>query len=275
MAKIIRKPAVAGMFYPKDPTELRNVISSLLEENKPTKNYNDILGIIAPHAGYLYSGKSAAIAYNVLKQKPDFTTVIILSPSHHTYFDGCSIYKGDYYQTPLGDVPVSKVLAEFIDINSEKIFLSNKGHAKEHAIEVQLPFLQMIKSDFDIVPIIIGNQSAEYIRELSDVLSGIINEQIIIVASSDLSHFHNSEIAKKMDSIVIDDINNFEYPDLFTSLSNGECEACGGGAIVSLMETADVLSFDKAEVLSYTNSGNITNDKSSVVGYLSAVIYNN
>ena len=275
MSKTIRKPAVAGMFYPDDPTELRKVISDLLEDNKPTKKYNDIIGIVAPHAGYQYSGKSAAIAYNVLKENSDFKIAIILSPSHHVHFDGCSIYNGDYYQTPLGDVPICKVIAEFIDVNCKNIFLSKKGHTREHAIEVQLPFLQMINEDFYIVPIIIGNQSAEYIRELSDALSGIINEQIVIIASSDLSHFHNYEIAKKMDSIVINNINNFEYPDLYTSLSNGECEACGGGAIVSLLETADVSDINNAEVLSYTNSGDITNDKSSVVGYLSAVVYNN
>jgi AmmeMemoRadiSam system protein B len=274
MGSKIREPAVAGLFYPEDATELTKVLTDLLDKNRPAKKYDNILGIVSPHAGYLYSGSSAALAYNVLKENSDFSTAIILSPSHHLYFNGCSIYDGDYYQTPLGNIPVNKNIAEFIETNSKNIFIGNKGHDKEHALEVQLPFLQMISDNFDIVPIIIGNQNAQYIQELSNTLAEIINEKIIIIASSDLSHFHSSEEAEKLDSVVINRIENFDYPGLYTDLANGKCEACGGGAIVALLETADIMGVNKTKVLSHTNSGDVTNDKSSVVGYLSAVIYN-
>ncbi len=268
----IRKAAVAGLFYPDDETELENLILSLLDENKPEKEFVDILGIVAPHAGYSYSGKSAAVAYNVLKENSDFKTAIILSPSHHKYFEGSSIYDGDAYETPLGEIPINKAIAKYIIDNTETVSWGEEGHTEEHALEVQLPFLQIIKEYFDIVPIVIGSQSVEYITELANILSELITEDTIIIASSDLSHFHSKDKAQELDQVVINRINNFEYPELYNDLANGNCEACGGGGIITLLETADILGYNKAEVISYTDSGDVTNDNSSVVGYLSAVI---
>ena len=269
----VRVPAVAGLFYPNNSTELSEQINILLELNKPTKKYNNILGIIVPHAGYIYSGKSAAFAYNALKENIDFETAIIISPSHQEYFKGISIYDGSAYQTPLGDVPINKELAEDIVKRSKTISFSNKGHKKEHALEVQLPFLQTIKNDFNIVPIVIGDQSAEFIQDLSNVLSQIYDGRIILIISSDLSHFHSKKKASELDKIIVDRINNMEYPELYNDLANNKCEACGGGGIVALLECADIIGDYKAEVLSHTDSGDVSNDNSNVVGYLSAVIY--
>jgi len=271
----VRMPAVAGLFYPNNSTELLEQIKILLETNKPAKKYDNIFGIIVPHAGYIYSGKSAGFAYNVLKENNNFETAIIISPSHHEYFNGISIFDGDSYQTPLGNVPINKVLAADIVNLSKNISFSNKGHKKEHALEVQLPFLQVIKNDIKIIPIVIGDQSAKYIQDLSNTLSKIVDEKIIVIASSDLSHFHSKEKAFILDSVVINRINNFEYPELYNDLVNNNCEACGGGGIVALLECANIIGEYKAEVLSHTDSGDVSNDKSSVVGYLSAVIYKN
>jgi len=271
----VRMPAVAGLFYPLDATELSEQITNLLDSNKLDKKFNNILGIVVPHAGYIYSGKSAAIAYNVLKENNDFETAIILSPSHHEYFSGISIFDGDFYRTPLGDVPINKELATEIVNLSKTITFSNKGHKKEHALEVQLPFLQMIKKEFNIVPIVIGDQSAEFIQDLSNVLAQIYDGRIILIISSDLSHFHSKKKAFELDKIVVDRINNMEFPELYNDLANNNCEACGGGGIVALLECADIIGDYKAEVLSHTDSGDVSNDNLSVVGYLSAVIYSN
>ena len=271
----VRMPEVAGLFYPLDATELSEQITNLLDSNKLDKKFNNILGIVVPHAGYIYSGKSAAIAYNVLKENNDFETAIILSPSHHEYFSGISIFDGDFYRTPLGDVPINKELATEIVNLSKTITFSNKGHKKEHALEVQLPFLQMIKKEFNIVPIVIGDQSAEFIQDLSNVLAQIYDGRIILIISSDLSHFHSKKKAFELDKIVVDRINNMEFPELYNDLANNNCEACGGGGIVALLECADIIGDYKAEVLSHTDSGDVSNDNSSVVGYLSAVIYSN
>jgi len=273
MSARIRMPAVAGLFYPEDKDELTDLITSLLNKNKVNRKFKDIVGIVAPHAGYVYSGNSAATAYNVLKQNSDFETVIIISPSHTEYFKGSTIFDGDAYRTPLGDVPINRELAEVIVENGEFVSFGNLGHKQEHALEVHLPFLQMIKDEFDIVPIVIGDQSLKYVQDLSNAISELIDDKTIIIASSDLSHFYSKEKADKIDNIIVDRINNFEYPELFDDLANEKCFACGGGGIVALMETADIIGINKAAVLSHTDSGDVTQDKSSVVGYLSAVIY--
>ncbi len=273
MSEKVRKPAVAGLFYPEDSAELKRLIESLLEENESSKKYNNIVGIVAPHAGYIYSGKSAAVAFNVLKENSEFETAIILSPSHHEYFKGSCIYDGDAYETPLGKIPINKIIAEHIVDNSDSLFFGNKGHKDEHALEVQLPFLQIINSDVNIVPIVIGDQSIKYIHELSKILSELVNEKTIIIASSDLSHFHSKEKAAELDNVVVDRINNFDYIELYNDLAKGDCEACGGGGIVALLETADIIGKNDAEVISHTDSGDASNDNSSVVGYLSAVVY--
>ena len=273
MSEKIRKPAVSGLFYPAEANELEKLILSLLDENKPTKKYNNIVGIIAPHAGYIYSGKSAAFAYNVIKENTQFETAIILSPSHHKYFEGSCIYDGDAYETPLGEVPINKAIAKYIVDNCESVFFGEDGHKEEHALEIQLPFLQAITDYCDIVPIVIGDQSLKNLKELSSILSEFVDERTIIIASSDLSHFHSKEEAFKLDSIVANRISNFEYPELYNDLANENCEACGGGAIVTLLETADITGRNKAEVLSHTDSGVVSNDNTSVVGYLSAVVF--
>jgi AmmeMemoRadiSam system protein B len=273
MTEKIRKPSVAGLFYPKDATELEQLVATLLDENISDKKYSNVVGIVAPHAGYIYSGKTAAIAYNVLKENIEFETAIILSPSHYKHFKGSCIYDGDAYETPLGKIPINKALAKYIVENTDSIYFGEDGHKEEHALEVQLPFLQTITDYCDIVPIVIGDQGLQYIQELAKTLSELVDEKTIIIASSDLSHFHTKETAFGLDSIVADRISNFEYPELYSDLAQGNCEACGGGGLVALLESADIIGRHKTKVLSSTDSGSVSNDNSSVVGYLSAVIY--
>jgi len=268
----VREPAVAGMFYPASPEELKDQINFLLERNKPTQHFNDIVGIVSPHAGYTYSGGGAAVAFNVLKED-DFNTAIIISPSHTEYFQGTCIYDGDAYQTPLGEVPINKDVRKRLVEESEIIYTGIDGHGSEHALEVQIPFLQIIKDEFSIVPIVIGDQRSINIDDLAEALAKVMDDKTVIISSSDLSHFHSKEEADRLDSIVENHINNFTFDKLQSDLERNNCEACGGGGIVALLKTADLLKKRNAFVLSRTNSGTVTGDYSRVVGYLSAVVY--
>ncbi len=270
---LIRKPAVAGLFYPDNEKDLRNNIVNLMNKARSEFETKNILGIISPHAGYIYSGYSAAHGFNALKQKK-FNTAVILSPSHSEYFPGISVYSGDAYQTPFGLIPININKRKILSAGNEEIFEGIEGHRKEHAVEVQLPFLQVINKEFDIVPVVIGDQSKKYIDIVADKLVDIIDDKTIVVASSDLSHFYDKATADKLDSIVQSRIENFEFDELQSDLEKNKCEACGGGAIVALMKSAYQVNFRKSKILSRTDSGDFSGDNRRVVGYLSAVVYN-
>ena len=268
----IRKPAVAGMFYPASPKVLSSTIDELLNNNSTNTQFTNVTGIVVPHAGYVYSGGTAAYAYNAVKDK-NTNTVIILSPSHREYFNGISIYSGDAYSTPLGTVKVNKELRDTLTQKSKIIHSAVEGHRNEHALEVQIPFLQTIYKDFTILPVILGDQRRNYMIELAERLAEIINNNTLVVASSDLSHFYNKDKADLLDKIVENKINKFDYEGLQNDLDHGYCEACGGGAIVTLLKLSEIINRKKSKVLARTTSGDITGDYSEVVGYLSAVVY--
>ncbi len=268
----VRTPAVAGLFYPGDKEHLERTVTELLVENIPHGNYENVIGVVAPHAGYPYSGKSAAYAYNVLKDL-EFNKAIIISPSHREYFEGCSIYCGDAFRTPLGDVPIAKELKDNIIKNGKYIIEGYTGHREEHAIEVHLPFLQMIKRGVEIVPIVMGDQRGPFVNDLATAILEAYDSETIIIASSDLSHFHSKEIAGMMDSLIMKRVSDFDYEKLLEDLAERNSEACGGGAIAVLMKVADFLGRRKTDILSYTDSSEVTGDDSGVVGYMSAVFY--
>jgi MEMO1 family protein len=268
----IRKPAVAGLFYPDNPDKLKEMIDNLLSI-APSEDFGvDIFGVVVPHAGYIYSGLTAAYAFNLIKGK-NIKTVIILSPSHREYFPGISLYDGDAYETPFGLVEIDKeVTARFLDGGSD--FLSGEiGHQSEHAVEVEIPFLQQVLDNFKIVPIVIGDQKPIYINELASKLADIYDEGMLVVASSDLSHYHPRKEAQELDGLIAQRIKDFEFEKLMADLEMNHCEACGGGTIVALMKAASIRKFNQSIVLSRSDSGDVTGDTSEVVGYLSAVIY--
>ncbi|MGE5498524.1 MAG: AmmeMemoRadiSam system protein B [Syntrophothermus sp.] len=270
--QVIRRPAVAGMFYPAGEERLRQEISLLLDTAGKEGKDEKIFGIIVPHAGYVYSGRTAAFAFNRLKGKK-YNTAVVISPSHREYFPGVSVYSGDAYETPLGIVPVDKSKAAELTRGSRVIFAGLEGHRQEHALEVQIPFLQYVLGSFSLVPVVIGDQSEEYVYALAENLSRIWDENTLIVASTDLSHFHSKMEADKLDSVVENRISSFDYTGLMNDLQHKYCEACGGGPVAALMKTADILGKRKSMVLDRSDSGDITHDNSEVVGYLSAIIY--
>lgn len=275
----IRKPAVAGQFYPGDSLTLSREITDFFKNAKKEPIPGKIIALISPHAGYMYSGQVAAYAYKLLEGL-SFETVVVISPCHVAYFQGASVYNGDAYETPLGTIPVDTSLAGKISNVNKRVFLSNQGHGfvgqrGEHAIEVQLPFLQAVLGKFKLIPIVIGDQDWTTCEALAEALTkSLKGKRALIVASSDLSHYHPYNQAVILDSIVIDHVSSFDPEGLFNDVSAGLCEACGASPIVSAMLATKGLGANKAKVVKYANSGDVTGDRSAVVGYMAAVIYN-
>ena len=208
----IRRPAVAGMFYPGNPATLEREVAVFLESAQPEQGAKEIYGLVAPHAGYMYSGGVAARAYRQVMDR-HYDVVVVISPSHHVYFEKVSVYNGDYYETPLGLIPVDKELSLLLAETDPQIIYSSIGHeGQEHALEVQLPFLQHVLDDFRLIPVVMGNQNYDNILALSDALTKVLSGQnALIVASSDLSHYHPYDVAVRLDSIVIEHINNYVF----------------------------------------------------------------
>jgi hypothetical protein len=268
----VRPAQVAGHFYASNPDKLRKDIGLLLDVTRPEHKIEKIFGIVAPHAGYVYSGKTAAHAYNHLVGQK-YKRVVIISPSHSEYFPGISIFEGDAYETPLGILKVDREFCEKLLTDNGVIFKGYEGHRREHALEVQLPFLQSVLKDFKIVPVVMGDQSKRNVDTLAKKLAEVSDDETLIVASSDLSHFYTKSQADKLDSVVEKRVRELDFESLQMDLETHVCEACGGGPIVVLMKTADIKNIKHAIVLHRSDSGDITGDNSEVVGYLSAVFY--
>ncbi|MGW8178252.1 MAG: AmmeMemoRadiSam system protein B, partial [bacterium] len=201
----VREPAVAGMFYPKDPDELTATIDLLLRDARKIEISEPLVAIVVPHAGYPFSGHVAAHAYTLLRDR-GIRRVVVISPCHVEAFRGVSVFDGDGYATPLGVVPVDREFCKKLASKNPRIKYSNRGHRKgpqgrgEHALEVQLPFLQTVLGDFQLVPIVMGDQSYDTCKALAVSLEEMIEgPSTVIVASSDLSHFHPYETAVELD----------------------------------------------------------------------------
>jgi MEMO1 family protein len=268
-----RHPFAAGYFYPGDEVKLREQVEWLLSIGRKEKTFDRVSGLVAPHAGYIYSGRTAAFAYNTVKDK-SYKNIIIISPSHKEYFRGVSVYEGDGYITPMGGVRINKEMVKQLTEGSKNIFKGIEGHGSEHGVEVHLPFLQFIFEDFNIIPIVMGDQSKLYIDELAERVSGILDDDTLVVASSDLSHFYSREVAQDLDSVVEKRINAYDYEGLYKDLEHKRCEACGGGPIVAMMKSIDLKNKNKSIVLNRSDSGDTTRNTDEVVGYLSAAVYN-
>ncbi len=266
----IREPAVAGMFYPGLPAVLNRDVEELLREARPARPPGKLSALIVPHAGYMYSGSTAAMGYKLLAPN-QFETVVIVGPSHREFFNGVTVYPGDAYRTPLGDVPIDRTLRDEVLKQSDRIVLSAIGHRSEHAIEVQLPFLQKTLRQFSLLPIIMGNQQQEYCELLADILAkSLAKKSVLLVASSDLSHYHPHDFAVRLDREVLKSLESFDADGLMKRLERQEAEACGGGPMVAVMKTAQRLGANRSFVLQYCTSGDITGERDAVVGYCSA-----
>ncbi len=273
----VRHPAVAGTFYPADPIRLTKQIAGFFAEAEKATLKGRPIAVIAPHAGYTYSGKTAALAYKQLEGQ-SYDVVVVIAPSHTVFFQGASVYGGGAYQTPIGVIEVDKELSEAIADINPSVYLSNKGHTGgsvrgEHSLEVQLPLLQQVLGKFKLVAIVMGDQEEETCSALGEVLASALDDRnSLIVASTDLSHFHSEKEARTLDGNIRKAIEKFNPDMLLSILSSGRGEACGGGPVAATMVAARRLGGEEMVVTGYTTSGETTGDFSEVVGYLSAVV---
>ena len=272
--KEIREPAVAGSWYPGNPEILSRDVKRYLENVKREKAEGEIIALVSPHAGYMYSGQVAAYAYKSIEGRI-FDSVVVVAPSHQAFFKGASIYDRGGYRTPLGVVPVDVELSKKMMEKRKEIQFIPEAHLREHSLEMQIPFLQMVLKTFKLVPIVMEPEwSWETCQYLSTAIAETVKgKKVLLVASSDLSHFHSYDEAVKLDKIILSHIDRFDPEGLNRDLRTGRCEACGGGPIVSIMLAAKVLGANKGKVLKYLNSGDVTGDRSRVVGYAAGVFY--
>ncbi len=269
----IRPPVVAGMFYPEHAKELEQMVGQLIDGAKPKRQKGGLVGIIVPHAGYQYSGVTAAHAFALLKKEKK-RTVVLVGPSHREYFDGISVFPGASFKTPLGAVDVDAEMRSALLKATPYVQSSLAGHRTEHSLEVQLPFLQVAMKNFTILPIVIGNQKREYCEALGTALAKITKAgDALFVASSDLSHYYTSDAARKLDSIAIASIEKLDFAMMMSDLETERTEACGGGPIVAVMSAAKQVGADKCDVLHSCNSGDVSGDNDRVVGYVSAALW--
>jgi MEMO1 family protein len=256
----MRSPAVAGQFYPRSEADLMHQLGEMLP---PVKEI-PVLGAVAPHAGYIYSGKVAAEVYSHLPKKD---TYVILGPNHHGLGSPIALSR-DSWRTPLGiarpDLELADALTGTIIDNDEV------AHLSEHSIEVQIPFLQARFNDFMILPISMGLQDLETAVEVGEELGKAIkklNRDCIVIASSDFTHYEPQDVARKVDAQLIESVLNMDVPELYSRIYRYEASICGYGPIAATITAAALLGATSGKLLSYATSGDVSRDYSQVVGY--------
>jgi len=272
----VRRPMVAGSFYPSNPAELSRQIAEFFRNAKKRQFSGPIRAIVAPHAGYIYSGQVAADAYKQI-EGADYDTVIVVAP-FHGFFKGVSVYSGGGYQTPLGVIEIDRRLSSQIAQKHPTVYASTVGHTGsggrgEHSLEVQLPFLQVVLGRFRLVAMVMGDQEESTIRATAEALSATVRDKnILMVASTDMSHFHPEKEARRLDKVFEESLASFDPNRVIDAVSDGKTEACGFGPVAAVLETMRRIGGESVDIISYDTSGSSTGDFSEVVGYLSAVI---
>ncbi|MCX7927555.1 MAG: AmmeMemoRadiSam system protein B [Candidatus Omnitrophica bacterium] len=269
----IRQPTVAGSFYP----EQSNVLVRQLQQLIPKQiKLRQCIGCMLPHAGYMYSGKVAALTISCIKIPK---TVILLGPKHHelgqAYF---SIWAKGAWKTPLGEVLIDEQFTQQL-LSESGLFLEDiRPHLPEHSLEVQLPFLQYLRADVQIVPIAVSSPQTSYLEKAAEKLSYVIKntqkkEEYLILASSDMNHFQSQEITKKKDSYAIEKILSLDPLGLLDVVKRYDISMCGFEPVALMLMTARILGAHHAELVSYATSGDITGDYSEVVAYAGVIVY--
>jgi len=271
---LTRRAAVAGSWYPGTAPALAREVDGYLAAAAANRGapgrLRDVCALAAPHAGLRYSGPVAAYAYEQLRHRR-LDVAVLLGPSHFVDFDGVALSSADGFETPLGVVPIDGTVATALRAASPLIHDHDAAHAREHSLEMQLPFLMRVCPALPIVPLLIGRQTAATAAALGDALSRVlVGRRAVLVASTDLSHYHDARTAATLDGLVVRAVELFAPDALQTLLTQRPDHACGGGALVAVMRAAWTLGARDAEALRYADSGDISGDKSSVVGYLAA-----
>jgi MEMO1 family protein len=268
----VRPSAIAGSWYPGDPEELRGLIQQWIDKAAPSKTEGKLLGLVSPHAGYVYSGPTAACGYKLLIGKT-YDLVVILSPFHHYAPHPCLVQASAAFETPLGLVPVDQdEIIRFTD----RIGAMPIRHENEHAVEIQLPFLQTVLPAFQLLPIMIGLGQLDDYDPLIEALADLAKRRnTLFIASSDMHHIDDYDSVVEKDQRVINALSGFDPQKIREAFSDPECSVCGRVPIWIVTETCRRLGADRFVPLCQTNSGDVTGERRSgqyTVGYLSGAI---
>jgi hypothetical protein len=256
----VRPPAFAGQFYPADADQLRREVEGYLDAASLPDGVDDVRAVVAPHAGYVYSGKTAGYAFKALRQLPDREwTVFLLGPAHRVPVTGVALGAFSALRTPLGDAPVADERVEEMLAETSFYTRAARAHQPEHCLEVEVPFLQVSLRRFRLVPMLVGQARP---KEVAEDLRGRLQEDDLIVVSSDLSHFHTYDEAQQKDRGLLDALLAGDE----AGVRHGE--ACGRAPLTALMEIAEMEGWEP-HLLDYRNSGDTGGGKSRVVGYAS------
>lgn len=267
---IIREPVVAGQFYPSNPTKLKNLVKEFIKTELPQKPAK---AIISPHAGYMYSGSVAGFVYSSVVIPDD---VILLGPNHTGMGRFFSLMDEGIWRTPLGDININSNLANILVKNSNLIERDYIAHLREHSLEVQLPFLKEINPNISIVPISIMNTKYEKLKEVGISIGRSIIEygkEVLIVISSDMSHYVSHNWAVNNDKRAIERIEELDSKGLYDVCIDLDITMCGLSPAVVGIEASKILGATKGELIKYSTSGEITGDYDYVVGYAGIIIY--
>lgn len=267
----IRRAAVAGSWYPGRADALARAVDEYCAPVAADLD-GDVIGLVAPHAGLMYSGPVAAYAYRQLEGRT-YDVIVLVGPSHHVGFEGVSVMPRGAFQTPLGDLPISEDDAAALLAATPIIRELPAAHQREHSLEMQLPFLQRFLPGTPIVPLVMGHQTHRTIRELGRALATALeSRRALLVASTDLSHFQDAARASRLDHVIVDAVTRFDPEAIERALVKYPDHACGGGPLVSVLRAARAMGAADARVLRYADSGDVSGDKGAVVGYMAAVL---
>lgn len=275
----IRPSPISGAWYSDNADSLRTELEGYLKRAQSPAFDGQVIALVLPHAGLYYSGLTAAHALNAIAGQR-YQRVIILSPSHQAHPGHVLTSDHSAYQTPLGLVPVGRDALEKLGarLAQKKLSLNPIRRDREHSIEIELPFLQhLLPEGFTLIPLMLMDQSLTLAKSLSDALLELIDtfpseEKTLLIASSDLSHYHNQRQANQLDRNLIDALQNFEPEKFYQLKTNHKTEACGYGAIATVLLTAQKLGSKQVSIADYRTSGDISGDSGSVVGYVSAIV---
>jgi AmmeMemoRadiSam system protein B len=269
-----RPSPIAGTWYPGTSQALSRAVDAQLEKAHPKPPTGDIIALVVPHAGHRYSGGVAALAFRLM-QGSSVDTVAIVAPMHHPYPGRILTSAHPAYETPLGVVEIDAELVSAIDARLPPgLHLDRVRNDPEHSLEIELPFLQRALSQpFRLVPLMLRDQSAHTAEALGHALAQTLEgRSCLLVASSDLSHFYPDDVARKLDAFLLSRIEAFDPAGVIDADERGQGFACGRGSIAAVLWAARDLGATRVELLGYANSGDVTGDTSSVVGYGAAAI---
>jgi AmmeMemoRadiSam system protein B len=276
-----RKPSVSGIFYSSDKEQLLDELKGCFTNKifgpgrlPPSDEVRKIYGIVSPHAGYLYSGSVAANGYYSISSSK-FDNVILVGPNHYGLGSYVATTMDGIWESPIGDVPVNSQVAKDIASKAASMDDDEFAHSRDHCLEVQIPFLLYSSEKFRIVPIILTNQDEYIALEVGTAISDTVKEwaskekEFMLIASSDFTHYESNPEAHRKDSQLIKSILSLDISAFYSNLRQYNVSACGYGAIATIMVAAKNLGATQGELLRYATSGDVTGDKSSVVGYSS------